>query len=406
MGNVNEFLNTIHKIQVLTSYACGKCGECVLACPVHEEQGRVNRDIAPAFKLRALKGLFKRKFGLSSLLFGSRELDLEKAKRLVDNNYYCTLCGRCNATCPFQFDLMDIWEKLREEGVRMGFGPSGIADLRTAVDTENNIYKMPHDARKDWVEYGETDVPIKDTAEMVYFVGCTTSYSGILMPVAESVAAILNKMDEDWTLLADEKCCGTPLRFTGATENYHNLVESNIAAIEATGAKRVVFNCPGCYRNFKQVIPSVLGRPLNFEIMHIVELIDQYIQQGRISPVQLEAKVTYHDPCELSRLMGFVKEPRRVLNSFVSDFVELPENEYDGRCCGAGGAFKIVDIDQSVQLSKTRITHAQNVEASILTSACPACKLNLDQAATDMETDIQVLDVVEIVAQQLGLLEY
>jgi heterodisulfide reductase subunit D len=401
-----RFLDDLQRNQVLTSLACGKCGDCVLACPVYEERGFENKNIAPAYKLRELRALIKKKYGLLSLISGPGKMNPDRVKRLVDNNYYCTLCGRCNATCPFQFDLMDIWEKLREEAVNSGLGPENVLTVKEAVDVENNIYKMPHTARKEWVDYGETAVPIKNNAETVYFVGCTTSYSGVLMPVAESVASILNALKEDWTILANEKCCGTPLRFTGATENFKEFVISNVEAIESTGAKRVVFNCPGCYRNFKQVYPEIIGRPLEFELLHVIELVDQEIQKGTLKPDKLASTVTYHDPCELTRLMGLVNEPRRIFQLIASDFVEMPENKFDVRCCGAGGAFKVIDIDSSVNLSKTRLHHAQQVGATLLTSACPACKLNLDQAATDLESDIQVMDLIEVVAQQLGLMEF
>ena len=66
--------------------------------------------------------------------------------------------------------------------------------------------------------------------------------------------------------------------------------------------------------------------------------------------------------------------------------------------------FKAIDPDLSLKLAKKRVEQAEKLGATIVTSACPACKSNLDEAAVDMESDIQVLDIAEVVAQQLGLI--
>jgi Fe-S oxidoreductase len=63
------------------------------------------------------------------------------------------------------------------------------------------------------------------------------------------------------------------------------------------------------------------------------------------------------------------------------------------------------DPELSLTLAKNRIKQADKIGVKILTSACPACKLNLDEAAAEMESDIQVLDLTEIIAQQLGLMD-
>jgi heterodisulfide reductase subunit D len=401
----NDFFNDFSRIQTLQLYACGKCGECLLACPIYEETQ--DRNLGPAFRIRILKSLAKAGTGLRTLFFGSRKSNPKEIQKLATSLYNgCTECGRCMAVCPFNFDLIDIWEKARERVVASGFGPAPTVQVKEAVEAEKNVYTMPHASRLDWLEYEEVEAPEKEKADVVYFVGCTTSYSGILNPIAHAVTSILDAAGEDWTLLKDEWCCGSPLKFAGQTEKYEDFVANNVEVIEATNAKRVVFNCPSCYRRFKEDYPKVLGRPLRFELVHINELVDEYVEEGRLKPPQkLEATVTYHDPCELSRLLGKYEAPRRLLNNFVTTFIEMPENKVNARCCGAGGLFAAMDTETSHRLAKKRVEQAEELGATILTSACPACKLILDEAAVDTDSNVQVLDIVEVVAQQLGLIE-
>ena len=401
----NDFFDGFSRIQTLQLYACGKCGECLLACPIYEETQ--DRNLGPAFRLRALKSLAKAESGLRTLFFGSRKANPKEIQKLATSLFNgCTVCGRCMAVCPYNFDLIEIWEKARERVVTQGFGPAPTVMIKEAVEAERNVYKMPHDSRREWLDYEDVEAPKKEKADVLYFIGCTTSYSGILNPIAHAVTSILTAAGEDWTMLKDEWCCGSPLKFAGQTEKYKDFVTHNVEVIESTNAKRVVFNCPSCYRRFIEDYPKILGRPLGFESVHITELVEEYVKDGRIKPTQkLETTVTYHDPCELSRLSGKYNEPRSLLDKFVTTFVEMPENKVNARCCGAGGLFAAIDPDVSKRLATKRVEQAEEIGATILTSACPACKLSLDGAAADADSDLRVLDIVEVIAQQLGLME-
>ena len=399
----NGFFDGFSRIQTLQLYACGKCGECLLACPIYEETQ--DRNLGPAFRVQALKSLAKTESGLRSLFFGSRKANPKEIQKLATSLFNgCTVCGRCMTVCPYNFDLIEIWEKARERVVSQGYGPAPTLMITEALEAEKNVYKMPHASRREWLDYEDVEAPKKEKADVLYFIGCTTSYSGILNPISHAVTSILDAAGEDWTLLKDEWCCGSPLKFAGQTEKFHDFVMKNIKDIEATGARLVVFSCPACYRRFKQEYHKVLGKPLSFELKHIVELVNDYIKEGKLKPVEkLDETITYHDPCELSRLLGLYDEPREILNAFTTNVVELPENKDNGFCCGAGGLLKAIDADLSLSLSKKRIEQAEAVKATILASACPACKLNLDEAAFQKESNITVMDITELIVQQLDL---
>ena len=390
-------------MHILQLYACGKCGDCILACPVFEETQ--DETLAPAFKIRALKSLAKARYGIRALLFGPRRVNSDHVQKLVSSIYNCTMCGRCMTVCPFNFDLIDLWEKARERAVESGFGLPQVLQIKDVVEAEKNVYNLPNSSRREWLEFEQVEAPKKEKADTVYFVGCTTSYSGILTPIAHAVTSIMDAVGEDWTLLDEEWCCGSPLRFAGTTGRYREFVAKHVEAIEALDAKRVVVNCPSCYRRLKYDYPRIIGRPLRFHVIHFVELVDEYVKEDRLTPVQkLEATVTYHDPCELSRLSGIYDEPRRLLTKFVTNFVEMPENKVNTRCCGAGGLLKTVNPELSSSLAKKRVEQAEKVGASIIVSACPACKLHLTHATIDKKSEIQVLDIAEVIAQQLGLI--
>ncbi len=73
------------------------------------------------------------------------------------------------------------------------------------------------------------------------------------------------------------------------------------------------------------------------------------------------------------------------------------------RCCGAGGGVKAGIPDLALGVAETRVKDALATDADILSSACPFCKRNLMDGRDSLKADIEVEDVIELVAEALGL---
>ena len=386
-----KFLDNFGRSESLWMYVCARCGECVDVCPVYEETA--DEYTAPGFKIKKMRGLITKK--LMPFLGGA---DAESAKRIAKGLYECTLCGRCWSVCPYNYDLVSLWETARESAFETGFGLDPHKEMIEAVEAENNIFKRPHARRRDWTR--GLDVPVKEEADTIYFVGCLMSYRGQLKPAAKAMAAVLNAAGENWTILKDEVCCGVPLKFSGGTKDLEELMAANIKAIESTGARKIVFSCPGCHRMFWQEYSKVLGDRVR--MLHGIELIDSYIQSGKIRlKDKMAERITYHDPCELSRLSGVIEEPRRVFVKLTKQFTELPGNKFNVVCCGGGGLYKAVDLDRSFGIAGKRIGQAEEIGATTLMTACPSCYMTLGQTARSKKSNVKVSDFTEIVEQQI-----
>jgi Fe-S oxidoreductase len=373
-------------------YACSKCGECVDECPVYQQTSDLYT--APGYKIKKMRPIINKKI-LPFLPTPSQK----DTKKLVRGLYECTLCGRCVSVCPYQYDLVDLWERSRESAVENDLEPEPIKAMIKNTLTDKNFLQRPHEQRKRWTR--GLEIPDRESAETLYFVGCVISYTPTLKSAAKGVSSILNSVNEDWAILGEEWCCGVPLMFGGGTEQLKEFVSHNVQMIESSGAKQVVFSCPGCYRMFKQVYPKILGRSLKFSTLHIIELVEDYVNKGKlVFKGKLEDKITYHDPCELSRLLGIIEEPRNILQK-VANFVELPENKLNTHCCGGGGLYKAVDTDNSLEIAKKRIEQAETIGSTTLVSACPSCISNLWQSARRTKSNVKVLDFADAIAQQI-----
>jgi glycolate oxidase len=120
----------------------------------------------------------------------------------------------------------------------------------------------------------------------------------------------------------------------------------------------------------------------------------------------VNARVTYHDPCDLGRHLGITEEPRQLLRTLPGlDLVEMPRNRDQARCCGGGGGIGATDPDLGVAMAVARVKDAEAVGAEVLVSACAACKKNLSRGAQQHRRfggkKIKVVDLTELVMSAL-----
>lgn len=386
----------LSKLQREDVFVCAQCGYCVKWCPIYDRSGW--ESTSPRGKIFLLKKMLEKNG--SDLFTSNPRIASEFVQRLFD----CTTCGRCAEKCHLELDLLDLWVKLRELAVRQGLAPDSVGLMEKTLIGPKNVFGMDSQSRRDWATYTGAEVKVQDQADIVYFVGCVTSYSGRSQGIAQAITAILNHTGENWSLMAEEWCCGHPLGISGATQGYREIAEHNVEAIEKMRAKMVVSGCPGCCLALREEYPRVLGRKLNFEVLHFTQLLDRYISEGKLRVPKLHVAATYHDPCELARLGGVVDQPRRVLGSFVEKIIEPEESGSMGRCCGSGGLLKATNSAMSGELAEKRFAMLDRTGADLVTSACPSCDQSLGEASSKFPNTRRVQDLAELVAQQMGLI--
>jgi len=147
------------------------------------------------------------------------------------------------------------------------------------------------------------------------------------------------------------------------------------------------------------------GEPLGFEVLSVVELAHRYMKEGRIRlvPESVPEAVTYHDPCNVGRKLGIFQEPRELLVSMVSDFVEMFPNRKYGTCCGGGGS-----VGQNPAMGTKKLEHAKlkrdqilKTGASIVATSCQNCLSQLSDLQTRYDMPVKIRSVVELVVQSM-----
>ncbi|MDH7490215.1 MAG: heterodisulfide reductase-related iron-sulfur binding cluster, partial [Anaerolineae bacterium] len=116
----------------------------------------------------------------------------------------------------------------------------------------------------------------------------------------------------------------------------------------------------------------------------------------------LDAKVTYHDPCDLGRTSGIYEAPRRVIRAIPGiALVEMEDHHERSLCCGGGGDAEMANAELTAAVAKRRLAQAQATGAEYLVSACQQCKRTLATAARREKVRIRTLDITELVWQAM-----
>jgi heterodisulfide reductase subunit D len=345
-------------------------------------------------------------YGIRAKLFGPQEIPQSELEEFKDDVHSCTTCGICGTVCESGINTVELWEALRANLVKKGIGPYGKQNMfPKLIGQYHNPYLLDQKDRLAWVP---EDVKIEDKSDIVYFTGCTAGYKQLTLAFATS--RVLNKLGIKFAMLGEEEwCCGSALIRTGQAHVNDmmplQVAKHNVEALKKKGAKKVFFACSGCFRAAKVDWPRLLGQELPFEVVHITEFLADLIKQGKINWVKsINKTITYHDPCHLGRHVGVYDAPRYVITHIPGvKFIEMDRIKEFQRCCGAGGGVKAGIPDLADGVAQSRVKDALETKADILSSACPFCKRNLMDGRDSMKADIDVEDVIELVAQALGL---
>jgi heterodisulfide reductase subunit D len=392
-------------VQLMELDSCTRCGECVKWCPTYAAtDGKPG--LAPRDKILRWRQYMNKSYGIRAKLFGPQEIPQSELEEFKDDVHSCTTCGICGTVCESGINTVELWEALRANLVKKGIGPYGKQNMfPKLIGQYHNPYLLDQKDRLAWVP---DDVKIEDKSDIVYFTGCTAGYKQLTLAFATS--RVLNKLGIKFAMLGeDEWCCGSALIRTGQAHVNDmmplQVAKHNVEAIMKKGAKKVLFACSGCFRAAKVDWPRLLGKKLPFEVIHITEFLADQIKQGKIKwEKSIDKTITYHDPCHLGRHVGVYDAPRYVLTHIPGvNFVEMERIKEFQRCCGAGGGVKAGIPDLADGVAQSRVKDALETKADILSSACPFCKRNLMDGRDSMKADIDVEDVIELVAQALGL---
>jgi Fe-S oxidoreductase len=175
----------------------------------------------------------------------------------------------------------------------------------------------------------------KEPVEHLWFVGDYASYDPALQGLTKGVARLFHAAGLDFGILYEgERNAGNDVRRVGEEGLFQVLAEKNLAVLGKARFQEIVTTDPHSYNTLRFEYPELGGR---YRVRHYTEVLRDCLRDGRLRPARLEAVVTYHDPCYLSRYAEVTDAPREVLTALGLTLVEMRRHRGASFCCGAGG---------------------------------------------------------------------
>jgi len=384
--------------EIIQLDACTNCCLCVEVCPAVSatEDGH----LSGVYRLAELRDIMRSRSWLFRRFFGKKQPTEAQLKQFSETVYRCTLCGRCQQTCPAGIMLRDLWLSLRQDLVHSHAFPDKVDMIRENVARSRNVFDEDNAERADWVE-DLREPPdhryLRDKAEVVYFTGCVAAYFPMAQQIPMSLTQVLESANVDFTLLGEEEwCCGFPLLGAGLREHMQDLIAHNIEAVKQKGARTVVFACPSCFQMWREYYPH------EFEIYHVTQYLNQLINSGDLLLTALDLRVTYHDPCDLGRGSREYEAPRQVIGSIPGvSLIEMEHSRHNCLCCGGGGNLEMIDSGLSADIAKAKIDEVLHTGTEAVVTACQQCVRTMATYTRRNKIPLEVMDIVQLIQRSL-----
>ncbi|MBW2077757.1 MAG: (Fe-S)-binding protein [Deltaproteobacteria bacterium] len=404
---------------------CNRCGFCLSVCPVYAITGE-ERAVARGHNVH-----------LQDIIEGRLMISKELKQPLFD----CLLCRACVENCMsgvithhnvitgraaymrtlgqsrllgFVFSKvlpdpkkMDFYVRAAALGKRTGLDRalSALGVLKWFGRDKDKVVDLIQHLPLRTFRQSPEDHPgdLEDADRTVaYFVGCGTNYA--LPYVASSTVRVLKAAGCSVRIL-DNVCCGLPPFSYGDLDAARELARRNIEVMAEMEVDAIVTDCGSCSSFLKEYPDLFMDDPLYKEKASTVrpklKALSEYLGEIGIPelPGSLDARVTYHDPCHMSRYQNLVNEPREIISRIPGiEYQELPEA---GWCCGAAGTYNISYYGQSMQVLDRKVENIKKTGADIVVTTCPACNIQLAHGLRRHGLGCEVLDLAELVDRVL-----
>ena len=391
--------------------SCVHCGVCAEACLFYTETG--DPRYTPIYKTEPLRKIWQQeytfwgklasKLGLSSSL---TEEDFAEWELLVYDG--CSMCSRCSMVCPVGVDIAYIIKKVKEGLAAADYSPGDLVEAgKRALEIGSpmgvTLKTLEATIRGQEKETG-LEIPL-DVEGADYM--CLFS-SGEIAGFPEfigSLAKIFKSAGVTWTISSHYfEATNTGVQL-GNPKLAAELIERIVTAAEKLKVKYVISpECGHAYTTIRWDAPNIIGRPLPFKVVHIMELLDQLRSEGRIkTDSAFEERCSFHDPCNISRRGGVVDQPRELLGMVAPNFVEMTDHGAMNWCCGGGGGVSSIERAEDLRIKAFNVKKRQleEIEVGTLVTSCSNCRHTLEDGLEFNEMDVELVGITELIAEHL-----
>ena len=308
------------------------------------------------------------------------QLPIEEAKEEVSNMietknsnkiiYDCALCGYCDIICPTKCHPSTLrseikWKKFNEKGLPiLAFMSEGNPYNAMLIWSET----FTEDQKRDIEQY--TNPP---KSKEMFYVGCQIPYKFPYL-------AKTNLLEEFPKVGGIKYCCNIyTYSFLGEDEAKIQGLEL-LNKFEKIGVEKLIFLCPGCFRMFNTVYPSLV-EGFDIECQNIHDYLLEKYHKGELDlKNKIDQRITFHDPCEWRHLDKKIYDSaREFLEILGTEIVEMKHSKEKSLCCG----LPIQPSNRSLasKMTRKRMSEAKEIDVDGIVFSCFGCISTLSPSA-------------------------
>lgn len=399
--------------------SCVHCGLCANSCIYYRTMPEAR--FIPATKVDLVASIYRRYSTFSGKVFptlnGARTLDDKTAEEMVDLLFgACTMCGRCTIHCSIGVDISYVIRKGREMLAEMDMIPETLQkSVDLAIETGNNmgISDIDFTETLEWLEEDlqfevndeSAKIPLNEKGKDILYTLNPREPKFFPLSIT-AMAKVFWAANESWTLSTKMYDVTNYAYYTGNVKEAASITQRLYDEVKNLGAKKCVLaECGHGSRAFRWEGPNYLQKSYPFDVITSVELMHQYLMEKRIKvdPTKNPDRVTLHDPCNLVRSGGVLKQQREIIKMCATDFVEMNPCGNDNLCCGGGGGQLAMSEynERRMKIAELKREQIKATGAKVVVTPCHNCVDQLTQINIIFKLGIQIKTVAELVADAI-----
>lgn len=380
--------------------ACVACGLCLPHCPTFRATGE--EALSPRGRIDAM-----------------RSVQLRGAP--IDDDFVsfmstCVQCRGCEPACPSQVPYGRLIEgtrtflaaesRLTPRWQRLGFG---LLARHRVVLAGSTLLAVAQRARLVPGRLGLPELPVRRgravdatassaDADAWLFTGCVMD--AWMRGTHRSTARVLDALGVSYALPGPGGgCCGALHTHAGLHTSAQRLAAEVMSSMP--GDAPILVNSAGCgaaLKEYGRLLGTDEAHRFAARVFDVHEWIAARLDQLPALRRRDEA-VIVQDPCHLRH----VQRAHLPVRDVIGRFAEVVELDDDGLCCGAGGAYSVMEPELAGEIRDRKLAAIDRAvarsSARTVASANPGCSMHLLPSLTDR--GVRVVHPIDLLAEAL-----
>jgi glycolate oxidase iron-sulfur subunit len=362
---------------------CVSCGLCLPHCPTFRVTGE--EALSPRGRIAAIRAVHLE--------------DAPVTPEFVSFMETCVQCRGCEPACPSGVPYGHLQEGVRETLAEQGrispwwqrWGLKVLPHHRTlllgssAIAAAQRLHLVPKRAGLPRLALRRSPAVVSTGTDAWLFTGCVMD--AWLRDTHRSTAKVLDHLDITYrTPGAGGGCCGALHTHAGLTDDARTLASKVMASMP--GEAPIVVNSSGCgaaLKEYGHLLRTPAAEAFAARVLDVHEFVAQHID--RLAPTKHLGSVIVQDPCHLRH----VQKAHMAVRTVLAPVADLKELDDDGVCCGAGGAYSVMQPELAGQIRDRKVASIGRAGDGMVASANPGCAMHLAAAGLVVRHPIDLL---------------